>query len=75
MRGIKKAEGGGFEPPVGRPTTVFKTAALNRSAISPWAKVRKNWNGKMFLQLFEKYFLVYLKGFVFQLFVNGVSGD
>ena len=29
------AEGEGFEPPVGLPTTVFKTAALNRSAIPP----------------------------------------
>lgn len=31
----KVAEGEGFEPPVGLPTTVFKTAALNRSAIPP----------------------------------------
>jgi hypothetical protein len=29
------AEGEGFEPPVGCPTTVFKTAALNRSANPP----------------------------------------
>jgi hypothetical protein len=29
------AEGEGFEPPVGFPTTVFKTAALNRSANPP----------------------------------------
>lgn len=31
----KLAEGEGFEPPVGCPTTVFKTAALNRSANPP----------------------------------------
>ena len=29
------AEREGFEPPVGCPTTVFKTAALSHSAISP----------------------------------------
>ena len=29
------AEGEGFEPPVGCPTTVFKTVALDRSAIPP----------------------------------------
>lgn len=29
------AEGEGFEPPVSCPTTVFKTAALNRSANPP----------------------------------------
>ena len=29
------AEQGGFEPPEVLPSTVFKTAALNRSAISP----------------------------------------
>jgi hypothetical protein len=31
----KLAEREGFEPPVGRPTTVFKTAAFDRSATSP----------------------------------------
>ena len=30
------AEGEGFEPPVTCATTVFKTAAINRSAIPPW---------------------------------------
>src|SRR5262245_44088328 len=34
-RGGKVAEREGFEPPVGYPTTVFKTAALSHSAISP----------------------------------------
>ena len=29
------AEREGFEPPEGRPSTVFKTAAFNRSATSP----------------------------------------
>jgi hypothetical protein len=36
------AEKEGFEPPVPCGTTVFKTAALDRSAISPGAKVVKN---------------------------------
>ncbi len=31
----KLAEREGFEPPEGCPSTVFKTAALNRSATSP----------------------------------------
>ncbi len=31
----KYAEREGFEPPVVLPTSVFKTGALNRSAISP----------------------------------------
>jgi hypothetical protein len=35
------AEKEGFEPPVPCGTTVFKTAALDRSAISPGAKVVK----------------------------------
>jgi GWxTD domain-containing protein len=34
------AEREGFEPPVVLPTTVFKTAAIDRSAISPGAKVQ-----------------------------------
>ena len=33
---ISKAEGEGFEPPVGCATTVFKTVALDRSAIPPF---------------------------------------
>jgi hypothetical protein len=33
------AEGEGFEPPVGCPTTVFKTVALDRSAIPPDQKI------------------------------------
>jgi hypothetical protein len=33
------AEKEGFEPPVPRGTTVFKTAAIDHSAISPGAKV------------------------------------
>ena len=33
------AEGEGFEPPVGCPTTVFKTVALDRSAIPPDLKI------------------------------------
>ena len=35
------AEKEGFEPPVPRSTTVFKTAAIDHSAISPAAKVAK----------------------------------
>jgi hypothetical protein len=38
--GFFSAEREGFEPPVGSsPTTVFKTVAINRSAISPRAKI------------------------------------
>ena len=33
------AEREGFEPPVPRSTTVFKTAAIDHSAISPGTKV------------------------------------
>ena len=33
------AEREGFEPPVPRSTTVFKTAAIDHSAISPATKV------------------------------------
>ena len=37
---ITPAEREGFEPTVGSsPTAVFKTAAINRSAISPRAKI------------------------------------
>ena len=32
---VKMAERGGFEPPEGCPSSVFKTDALNRSTISP----------------------------------------
>ena len=35
------AEREGFEPPEVLPSTVFKTAAIDRSAISPPAKVHK----------------------------------
>ena len=33
------AEREGFEPPEPCDSTVFKTAALNRSAISPWGAI------------------------------------
>ena len=40
LDGTKMAEGEGFEPPVVLPTLVFKTSALNRSAILPkWSRV------------------------------------
>ena len=35
----KMAERGGFEPPESCPSSVFKTDALNRSTISPRARV------------------------------------
>ena len=44
------AEREGFEPPDPRRSTVFKTAAFDRSAIFPCAKVRKK-------TLLAKYFL------------------
>ena len=36
----EEAEEEGFEPPEHYCSTVFKTAAFDRSAIPPWAKVR-----------------------------------
>ncbi len=42
MVAFQLAEREGFEPTVGSsPTTVFKTVPLNRSGISPWAKIEK----------------------------------
>jgi hypothetical protein len=38
VSGFNSAEKEGFEPPDLLQSTVFKTAALNRSAISPWQK-------------------------------------
>ena len=35
FKGKEVAEEEGFEPPVGLPTTVFKTAAFNHSATPP----------------------------------------
>src|SRR5262249_12277103 len=35
LRAAIGAEGGGFEPPEGRPSMVFKTIAIVRSAIPP----------------------------------------
>ena len=43
------AEGVGFEPTVGyQPTTVFKTAALSRSAIPPAWSPKERWARLMF---------------------------
>jgi hypothetical protein len=39
---LTKAEREGFEPPEACTSTVFKTAAIDHSAISPRAKVLKN---------------------------------
>jgi hypothetical protein len=39
MGRLYKAEGEGFEPPVGCPTAVFKTAALVHSAIPPGSMI------------------------------------
>lgn len=36
---VRIAEGEGFEPPVGLPTTVFKTAAFGRSASPPTSNI------------------------------------
>ena len=35
LYGLQRTEGEGFEPPEGCPSTVFKTAAIDRSAIPP----------------------------------------
>ena len=48
------AEREGFEPPDLLQSTVFKTAAIDRSAISPGAKVRKLRFQRTFLQKFAK---------------------
>ncbi len=37
----READGEGFEPPVGFPTSVFKTGALNRSAIHPFSRFQR----------------------------------
>ena len=39
IRNLHLAEREGFEPPVPRSTTVFKTAAIDHSAISPNFKI------------------------------------
>ena len=36
---MRLAERGGFEPPEGCPSSVFKTDALNRSTISPLRRI------------------------------------
>ena len=48
VRAKKMAERGGFEPPEGYPSSVFKTDALNRSTISPQInrKIKYSKNGK-----------------------------
>lgn len=51
------AEREGFEPPVVLPTTVFKTAAIDRSAISPGAKVTFFSNGKTNFSCFGIFFV------------------
>ena len=51
------AEREGFEPPVPRSTTVFKTAAIDHSATSPKDKsIAYFCNYQIFLQLFLKIF-------------------
>ncbi len=64
------AERQGFEPREVLPSAVFKTAALNRSAISPgskstnwstsgfeWGKINRCWGKKKFFLLFLMFFL------------------
>lgn len=41
VRRKREADGEGFEPPVGFPTSVFKTGALNRSAIHPFSRFQR----------------------------------
>ena len=45
---MEMAERGGFEPPEGCPSSVFKTDALNHSTISPHTnrKIKYSKNGK-----------------------------
>ncbi len=50
--GIFLAESEGFEPPVPRGTTVFKTAAFDHSANSPWSATHQICGAKV------EYFLI-----------------
>ena len=45
---FRLAERGGFEPPDPRRSTVFKTAAIDHSAISPLQKYEKKSNSQVF---------------------------
>lgn len=50
------AEKEGFEPPEACTSTVFKTAAFNRSAISPLQKYKKNCSAKYFAGFFPTFY-------------------
>jgi hypothetical protein len=51
------AEREGFEPPDLLQSTVFKTAAIDRSAISPGAKLKKNRTDNILYDLFVCIFI------------------
>ena len=51
------AEREGFEPPLVLPKPVFKTGAINRSAISPGAKLDKQVNFQKVFSAKAIYFL------------------
>ena len=50
------AEREGFEPPEARTSTVFKTAAIDHSAISPGTKVRTFFISANFFYIFLELF-------------------
>ena len=58
------AEREGFEPPEPRSSTVFKTAAIDHSAISPGTKVLSFFESANFFAIFFK-----------KIYLNGESGS
>ena len=52
------AEREGFEPPDLLQSTVFKTAAIDHSAISPWTKLDKQMDFQKVFSVITIYFLV-----------------
>ena len=77
------AEREGFEPPEVLPSTVFKTAAIDHSAISPLAD-HQLYSGLLFLRVVQRYicFLNYARAELIFLAFNeinlsgaGVQGD
>ncbi len=52
------AEREGFEPPDLLQSTVFKTAAIDHSAISPWTKLDKQTDIQKVFSVIPIYFLV-----------------
>ena len=72
------AEREGFEPPVVLPTSVFKTGALNRSAISPFVEEPRfsRRKGRIFCRIAKINVCFFVKKMCngcMSLFVNGLK--